>query len=43
MQPGTGLVKAMAVNRVYSLDQAGNGPHTDPKRYGKARATTRTR
>jgi membrane peptidoglycan carboxypeptidase len=29
VEPGTGLVKAMAVNRVYSLDQAGNGRHTD--------------
>jgi membrane peptidoglycan carboxypeptidase len=30
VEPGTGLVKAMAVNRVYSLDQSGNGQHTDP-------------
>jgi membrane peptidoglycan carboxypeptidase len=29
VEPGTGLVKAMAVNRVYSLDQSDNGPHTD--------------
>jgi membrane peptidoglycan carboxypeptidase len=29
VEPGTGLVKAMAVNRVYSLDQRGNGPRTD--------------
>jgi membrane peptidoglycan carboxypeptidase len=29
VEPGTGLVKAMAVNRIYSLDQSGNGPHTD--------------
>lgn len=29
VQPGTGQVKAMAVNRVYSLDQSGNGPHSD--------------
>ena len=28
VEPGTGLVRAMAVNRVYSLDQSGNGPHT---------------
>ncbi len=25
VQPGTGLVKAMAVNRIYSMDQSGNG------------------
>jgi membrane peptidoglycan carboxypeptidase len=31
VEPGSGLVKAMAVNRIYSLDQAGNGPHTDPQ------------
>ncbi|GAA1372637.1 transglycosylase domain-containing protein [Catellatospora chokoriensis] len=37
VQPGTGLVKAMAVNRTYSLDQDGNGAHTDPKRYGKVK------
>ena len=30
VQPGTGQVKAMAVNRVYSLDQSGNGTHSDP-------------
>jgi membrane peptidoglycan carboxypeptidase len=29
VEPGTGLVKAMAVNRNYSLDQSRNGPHTD--------------
>lgn len=29
VEPGTGLVKAMAVNRHYSLDQSGNGPRTD--------------
>ncbi|WP_239124278.1 transglycosylase domain-containing protein [Rhizocola hellebori] len=28
IQPGTGRVKAMAVNRVYSLDKTGNGRHT---------------
>ncbi len=27
--PGTGHVRAMAVNRVYSLDQTNNGPRTD--------------
>jgi membrane peptidoglycan carboxypeptidase len=31
VEPGTGLVKAMAVNRIYSLDQSGNGRHTDPQ------------
>ena len=30
VEPRTGLVKAMAVNRVYSLDQTNNGPHSDP-------------
>ncbi len=30
IEPGTGLVKAMAVNRHYSVDQSHNGPHTDP-------------
>lgn len=29
--PGTGHVRAMAVNRVYSLDQSDNGPRTDGK------------
>jgi membrane peptidoglycan carboxypeptidase len=28
VQPGTGRVLSMAVNRTYSLDQAENGPHT---------------
>ncbi len=28
VQPGTGRVKAMAVNRVYSLDKSDNGRHT---------------
>jgi membrane peptidoglycan carboxypeptidase len=35
IQPGTGQVKAMAVNRVYSLDQKHNGAHSDPNRSGK--------
>jgi membrane peptidoglycan carboxypeptidase len=30
VEPGTGLVRAMAVNRVYSLDRSANGPHSDP-------------
>ncbi len=32
IEPGTGLVRAMAINRNYSLDQSNNGPHTDPAR-----------
>jgi membrane peptidoglycan carboxypeptidase len=32
VEPGTGSVRAMAVNRIYSLDQSGNGRHTDPRR-----------
>ncbi len=34
LEPGTGLVKAMAVNRIYSLNQERNGPHTDPRLRG---------
>jgi membrane peptidoglycan carboxypeptidase len=34
VQPGTGLVASMAVNRTYSLHQDGNGPHTDPRQRG---------
>jgi len=30
VQPGTGQLKAMAVNRTYSLEQDGNGEHSDP-------------
>ncbi len=30
VEPGTGLIKAMGVNRVYSLDQSRNRPSTDP-------------
>ena len=30
IEPGTGKVKAMAINRNYSLDTSKNGPHTDP-------------
>jgi membrane peptidoglycan carboxypeptidase len=29
IEPGTGRIKAMAVNRTYSLNQDGNGKHTD--------------
>jgi membrane peptidoglycan carboxypeptidase len=34
LEPGTGLVKAMAVNRVYSLDQGGNGANTNASKRG---------
>jgi membrane peptidoglycan carboxypeptidase len=34
IEPGTGLIKAMSVNRVYSLDQSNNGPNTDPNKRG---------
>ncbi|HEU5109878.1 MAG TPA: transglycosylase domain-containing protein, partial [Micromonosporaceae bacterium] len=37
VQPRTGRVRAMAVNRVYSLDQSRNGRHSDPRRRGKVR------
>ncbi|MDT5042755.1 MAG: hypothetical protein QOE51_3740 [Actinoplanes sp.] len=30
VQPGTGRILAMAVNRTYSLDQRHNGKHSDP-------------
>ncbi len=30
VQPGTGLVKSMAVNRIYSIDQSHNYRHSDP-------------
>jgi membrane peptidoglycan carboxypeptidase len=30
VQPGTGAIKAMAVNRTYSLDQKDNKPSSDP-------------
>ena len=32
VEPGTGRIKAMAVNRTYSLDQSDNGEHSDPKK-----------
>ncbi|WP_018352212.1 penicillin-binding protein [Longispora albida] len=35
IEPGTGRVKAMAVNRTYSLDQTGNGASTNPDRKGQ--------
>ncbi|MDG4829097.1 transglycosylase domain-containing protein [Solwaraspora sp. WMMD1047] len=35
VEPGTGRVKAMAVNRTYALDQDGNGVHSDPNKRGR--------
>jgi membrane peptidoglycan carboxypeptidase len=35
VQPGTGQVKAMAVNRTYSLDQKNNGTHSNPAKAEK--------
>ncbi|NUT33828.1 MAG: penicillin-binding protein [Hamadaea sp.] len=35
VQPRTGLVKAMGINRWYSLDQKNNGVHTDWQKAGK--------
>jgi membrane peptidoglycan carboxypeptidase len=32
VQPGTGRIQLMAVNRTYSNDQNGNGPNTDPNK-----------
>jgi membrane peptidoglycan carboxypeptidase len=37
IEPGTGRVKAMAVNRVHSMDKSHNGPHSDPKLRKKMR------
>ncbi|MCD0447166.1 transglycosylase domain-containing protein [Glycomyces sp. A-F 0318] len=30
MEPGTGRIKAMGLNRVFSYDQSENGPHSNP-------------
>lgn len=38
VEPGTGKVKAMAVNRIYSFDQSQNGPNSDPKKRGKIKS-----
>jgi membrane peptidoglycan carboxypeptidase len=35
VEPGTGHIKVMAVNRTYSNDQSGNGPSTDPSKRGQ--------
>ncbi|PRY20026.1 transglycosylase domain-containing protein [Pseudosporangium ferrugineum] len=37
IEPGTGRIKAMAVNRRYSLDQKNNGEHSDHRRRGHVR------
>jgi membrane peptidoglycan carboxypeptidase len=34
IQPGTGRVQALAVNRTYSNNQANNGPNTNPAKRG---------
>jgi membrane peptidoglycan carboxypeptidase len=39
VQPGTGRVVTMAVNRVYSLDQSHNGPHSDRSKRGVVPST----
>jgi membrane peptidoglycan carboxypeptidase len=38
VEPGTGTVKAMAVNRIYSFDQSHNGPHSDPEMRSKLKS-----
>ncbi|GIH18209.1 penicillin-binding protein [Rugosimonospora africana] len=35
VEPGTGHIKVMAVNRTYSNDQSGNGLSTDPHKHGQ--------
>ncbi|MFY1687445.1 transglycosylase domain-containing protein [Plantactinospora sp. WMMB782] len=37
VEPGTGYVRSMAVNRTYSLDQSENGPHSDPSRRSRTK------
>ena len=37
LEPGTGRVQTMAVNRTYSLDRSHNGPHSDPRLRKKLR------
>ncbi|ROP29690.1 membrane peptidoglycan carboxypeptidase [Couchioplanes caeruleus] len=37
IEPGTGRIKAMAVNRRYSLDQKNNGEHSDRRRRDQVR------
>ncbi|HEX5542830.1 MAG TPA: transglycosylase domain-containing protein [Micromonospora sp.] len=38
VEPGTGRIKAMAVNRLYSLDQSQNPPHSDPSKRGRVKS-----
>jgi membrane peptidoglycan carboxypeptidase len=38
-EPGTGRIKAMAVNRTYSLDVSANGPSGNPEAGPKVKAT----
>jgi membrane peptidoglycan carboxypeptidase len=38
IEPGTGEIKAAAVNRRYSMNQKHNGPHTDPRKRGLVRS-----
>ena len=35
IEPGTGRIRAAAINRVYSLNQKRNGPHSDVRKRGK--------
>jgi membrane peptidoglycan carboxypeptidase len=37
LEPGTGRIQVMAVNRTYSLDRSHNGPHSDPRLRKKVR------
>jgi membrane peptidoglycan carboxypeptidase len=37
IEPGTGRVKAMAINRVYSLDSSKNGEHSDKDKRSRMR------
>ncbi len=39
IEPGTGRIPAMTVNRIYSLDQSGNGVNSDPGRRATVRGT----
>jgi membrane peptidoglycan carboxypeptidase len=38
IEPGTGRIKAMAVNRKYSLDQKDNGAHSNRRKRGNLKA-----
>ncbi|MGH2603346.1 MAG: transglycosylase domain-containing protein, partial [Dehalococcoidia bacterium] len=39
IEPGTGRIKSMAVNRIYSNDDKKNKPHSDPSLRGKRKGT----